>query len=573
MLGILFFYFNYFQKQFYIDQLVKSLEYESRLILNNSKVDLKSRLPQEIDQWVKKWGKIIEKRITIIDIDGTVVADSDYDPEEMDNHGNRPEIISVVEGAGKGISIRYSKTLKKDMLYVSIPIKRGGNLIGFIRLSKSLHDINTVNIKNIRSYLIFSLLFIVLTMALIWKFSLDIFTPLKRITKMARKLARGELEERIRLRNYQNEIGTLSQAFNYMADQLQKKIEEISEEKSRAEAILNNTVNGLIATNKYNRVRIVNPAARKMLGIEEKEVKGRELIEVVRNHKIVKFLETAFNKDEIINKEIILQRTDKKVFSCSFVPIHSEGREVTGGIIVFNDITELRKLEQVRKEFVANASHELKTPLTSIIGYVDTILENDIKDHKMIKRFLNIIKNEADRLYLLIRDLLDLSKLENNSLQGEMKPSNLVEIIHKASDILDDKAYEKDINLMVDVQKHLPPVKMIPEQIEQVLINLIDNAIKYTPEGGEVIIRAYRRNGKVFVEVEDNGIGIPAGDLDRIFERFYRVDKARSRKLGGTGIGLSIVKHIIQNHDSEIEVESEQGKGSVFRFWLMESNI
>lgn len=560
-------YLNHNEREFYLNQLKRNLVHESRLILDNEKLDL-TRPPAELDSWIKELGDKIDKRITVITREGLVIADSAYDPAEMDNHINRPEINEVLEGNKTGLSIRRSKTLEKEMFYLTLPVKVQGEIVGFIRLSKSLQDINSVIRKNIINYLIFLFVTLIITLLLLWKFSKDIINPLNQVANLAGKLARGNFQERINLKNYKNEIGTLARMFNFMAAQLENKINEISEEKNRAEAILTSMVDGLIATDRDKKIRIINPAARKMFAIEEKEIKGKELIEVVRHHEIDRFLENSLLNNQVLSEEIVIQKDEKRIFRCNFAPITNERDQVIGGIIVLNDISELRRLEQVRTEFVANVSHELRTPLTSIIGYIDTIMENEIRDPSTIDRFLRIIKTEADRLALLIRDLLDLSRLEGKNRQPELYPSDLQKLIKKTSLILGDKAEEKDIQLKTEVEDDLPPVKMVPEQIELVLTNLIDNGIKYTPEGGEVIIRAFTNQNRVIVEVEDNGIGIPEEEQERIFERFYRVDKARSRALGGTGIGLSIVKHIIKNHQSEIEVESMPGEGSVFRFYL-----
>ncbi|MDI3547854.1 MAG: two-component system, OmpR family, phosphate regulon sensor histidine kinase PhoR [Halanaerobiales bacterium] len=560
-------YLNHNEREFYLNQLKRNLVHESRLILDNEKLDL-TRPPAELDSWIKELGDKIDKRITVITREGLVIADSAYDPAEMDNHINRPEINEVLEGNKTGLSIRRSKTLEKEMFYLTLPIKVQGEIVGFIRLSKSLRDINSVIRKNIINYLIFLFITLIITLLLLWKFSKDIINPLNQVANLAGKLARGNFQERINLKNYKNEIGTLARMFNFMAAQLENKINEISEEKNRAEAILTSMVDGLIATDRDKKIRIINPAARKMFAIEEKEIKGKELIEVVRHHEIDRFLENSLLNNQVLSEEIVIQKDEKRIFRCNFAPITNERDQVIGGIIVLNDISELRRLEQVRTEFVANVSHELRTPLTSIIGYIDTIMENEIQDPSTIDRFLRIIKTEADRLALLIRDLLDLSRLEGKNRQPELYPSDLQKLIKKTSLILGDKAEEKDIHLKTEVEDDLPPVKMVPEQIELALTNLIDNGIKYTPEGGEVIIRAFTNQNRVIVEVEDNGIGIPEEEQERIFERFYRVDKARSRALGGTGIGLSIVKHIIKNHQSEIEVESMPGEGSVFRFYL-----
>ncbi|AZO93227.1 HAMP domain-containing protein [Halocella sp. SP3-1] len=566
LLLIVMLYFNYSERNFYLSQLKENLESEAVLIINNQKANIMAQKAVEIDAWVKEIGSRIDKRITIIDLRGRVIGDSNYDPGEMDNHLNRPEIQEIINGEGTGSAIRKSDTLNIDMLYTAVPIYHEDDIIGFIRISKSLQTINAIIYTNIINNLIFFILMLFLTLILIWKFTRDIVNPLGQITELASKLADGNFRERIRLKNYQNEIGILARVFNNMAAQLDNKINQISREKNRAEAILTNMVDGLIAVDSNMKLTIINPAARIMFSIEG-DVRGKNIIEIFRHHEIDQTLEKSLNSNEIISQEIVIQKDEKKIYDCNFVPISNEEGFVIGGIIVFSDITELRKLEQHRKEFVGNVSHELKTPLTSIIGYVDTILDNDIKDHIIINKFLKIIKAETDRLFLLIKDLLDLSKLEAKK-SYILRAAILNKIIDKTVLVLSEKAEDKEIELIKDVPKLLPLVYMIPEQIEQVFINLIDNSIKYTPDQGKVIVRAYEGDGKVIVEIEDNGFGIPEKEQERIFERFYRVDKARSRSMGGTGIGLSIVKHIIYNHNSEIEVESQPGQGSLFRFYL-----
>lgn len=558
-------YFNHSEKGLYLNQLEENLIHEARLIKNSGIIDYQSNSFAELDKWVKEIGEKIDTRITIINKYGKVIADSDYIPADMDNHLNRPEIQEVLNNQEKGLSIRRSDTLDIDMFYLAIPVEKDAQLIGFIRLSKSLRDINEVIRNNVRNNLIFFFFMLIITFLLVWKFTRNIIYPLGQITRYAGNLAEGNFQERVELGRYSNEIGTLAEMFNFMASQLESKIKQISDEKNRAEAILSNMVDGLIAVDTNYRIHLINPAARKMFQLNE-EVKGKRVIEVLRHHVFEELIQETLQENEVINEELVLQKEEKKVLRCNFVPILNETGQANGAIVVFNDITELRRLEQLRKDFVGNVSHELRTPLTSIIGYIDTIIENDIEDVSTIKRFLNVIKTEADRLALLIKDLLDLSKLENK-YQYVLRPGDLNKIINKVIQIFEEKARKRKISLSKNVEDNLL-VYMISEQIEQVLINLVDNALKYTPEGGQVLIKAYKDKDSVIVEVEDNGIGIPKQDQERIFERFYRVDKARSRALGGTGIGLSIVKHIIQNHHSSIEVESELDKGTVFRFRL-----
>lgn len=571
------FFLNHSLRKSYHEQLRNNLYDQSILIRNQIINDIKSNSPGIIDKWAKNMGQKIDKRITIINKHGFVLGDSDYNPQDMDNHINRPEVQTILNGNLQGVSIRRSDTLKMDMFYLAIPISIKEDIIGFIRLSKSLQDINRTIQNNIKNNLLFFILMLIITLVLVWRFSQDIINPLSQITRLAGKLAKGDFTEKINIKSYDNEIGTLARVFNHMAFQLESKISQLSEEKNRAEAILSSMVDGLVAVDKEFKIRIINPAAQKIFKITDNNITGKEIIEVFRYHEIDRGLEEALTENKIFTREIVIQIEEKRILRCNFAPINNDSGYVIGGIVVFSDITELRKLEQLRKDFVGNVSHELRTPLTSIIGYLDTILDNEINDSKTIRKFLNVIKTEADRLALLIKDLLDLSKLENKN-KYILRPGFLNKIIKKTILMLKDKAEEKDINIIDDIENNYM-VYMIPEQIEQVCTNLIDNAIKYTPAGGEIKVRVYeednKRNGnknddtsKIVIEIEDNGIGIPEKEQDRIFERFYRVDKARSRSLGGTGIGLSIVKHILQNHKNTIEVESKVGKGSIFRFYL-----
>jgi two-component system, OmpR family, phosphate regulon sensor histidine kinase PhoR len=568
VLVILLFYFNHNLSNIYLNQLKLSLLHENKLLVRNKNLNLTEYDTDEINNWVKKISSEIDSRITVINKYGIVIADSSHNPFEMDNHLNRPEIASVLGGMEYFALTRKSDTLDVEMYYLAYPIKDGEEIIGVIRLAKSLKAINEVIYRNFLNYLIFFTVVLLLTFILAWQFSANIMEPLKMVTRVLGKIAHGKFYERIKFENYKNEIGTMARAFNYMAGQLESKVVEISQEKNRIEAILSSMADGVIATDINRKVVIVNPEAKKMLYLTEEGARGRKLIEVLRHHKIDSLLEKALKENTILSEEINFQRNENQIYQCHFAPITDEDNNVIGGVIVLNNITELRKLEQVRTEFVANVSHELRTPLTSIIGYVDTLIESEIQDPVISKKFLKIIKFEADRLALLIRDLLDLSKLEGNLYENKMRANDLMCIIEKTIEILKEKAEEKNISLNIDIKETLPLVNMIPEQIEQVFINLIDNGIKYTPEGGKVTIRSYCKKDRVIIEIIDNGIGIPEEDKGRIFERFYRVDKARSRALGGTGIGLSIVKHIIQAHKSKIEVESDLSKGTLFRFYL-----
>ncbi len=569
--SVIYFYFTKSQSNFYISQLKITLENEAKLLISNNKIsdsnlDSSTLNLDKLNDWSKNWGEKIDARITLIKRDGKVLADSNYVAEEMDNHLNRAEVQEVLEEDRVGSSIRRSDTLNMDMLYLALPIEENEEIVAFMRIAKSLEDINKVINQNLRRYLFFFIILFSLSFLLLWKFTENLIDPIKQMSNMASEIAGGNYDKRIQIQKHSKEIDKMITKFNFMAKELGKKIDEISEEKNKDKAILSSMVDGVIATDANENIMLINPAAKNMLLLKNQNYKNMNLMKVIRNHRIIDYLEKALKNNITLTKEISIKKEEEKIFRCHFAPINDKNDEVIGGVVVFTDITELRRLEQVRKDFVANVSHELKTPLTSIIGYVDTLIENENINEENQKKFMNIIKKEANRLSFLIQDLLDLSKFEQKRF--ELNSGNIKKIIDKTVSILDDKAEKKNIDIYKEVDKDLENVFMIKEQIEQVMINLLDNAIKYTSNNGNVWIRALDKNNKVLIEIEDDGIGIPEKDLDRIFERFYRVDKARSRKLGGTGIGLSIVKHIIKNHDSKIEVKSEIGEGTKFSFYL-----
>ncbi|MFW5986083.1 MAG: two-component system histidine kinase PnpS [Halanaerobiales bacterium] len=569
-LGALFLYFTLSHRNFYLEQLEENMLAESRLIVDNQKIQFDRNSRDEVDNWAVEMGEKIGARITIIHRNGTVIADSSYNPQDMDNHAGRPEVKEVLMAGEPGISSRYSDTLKKEMYYLAYPYRKNGEIAGVVRVARSLAAIKGTIYRNAINFLLFLVAILLISLLVLWKFSADIINPLSRITEMAGDIARGHLEKRIEVKDYDNEIGTMARMFNYMAARLEKKIKQISEEKNRMEAILASMVDGVIAVDSKNEVILMNLAARKLFSIGNRDVAGRTFLEVARYQEIESLLETTINDGKERTEEFTINTPEEKILRCHFAPISGDRGQIKGAVVVLTDITEIRKLEKVRKDFVGNVSHELRTPLTSIIGYVDTILENRIDEPGLLERFLGIIKDEADRLSLLIKDLLNLSEIENK--EHKLQRAELQPVINRVIKVLKEKAEGNNITITVEIERELPPVLMVPHQIEQVIFNLVDNSIKYNEAGGNVKIKSYSRDKRVYIEIEDDGIGIPPEDQERIFERFYRVDKARSRKLGGTGIGLSIVKNIILGHNGEVEVESEPGSGSVFRFWLQRAD-
>lgn len=565
VLGLSFYYISYKHRDLYLEKERMNLKHYSNLILNDFRDDFTTELSLLAEK-TEQWAEDTDTRITVIDIRGNVLADSHYNIEDMDNHINRQEIEAAIRTQEAADSIRYSSTIDEDMLYLAQAIIINNEVMGVIRTARSLEFINNILIEDIKNYLFFFIILSFFMFFLTWQLTSNIVKPLEKITNTAEKIAQGDLSQRISIRKYNSEIEKLAMMFNHMAAELEDKIAEISKEKNRIEAILKSMVDGVIATDSEGRVSLINPAAQKIFNIDEQAIKGKNLISSLFNHRLDMYLQRSLDEKESISREIIYQNPDKKIIQTTFIPLLGDNKDINGGVIVLTDITELRKLETVRNDFVANVSHELRTPLTSILGYLDTLLESDIEDQKTKEKFLKIIKEETNRLSLLITDLLNLSKIESQSF--ELYPGDFLKTFQKVYHLLEKNAQLKDININLEIEDDLPQVYMVREQVEQVLINLIDNAIKYSSSGGTINISVQKKSDKLYFEIQDNGIGIPVDEQERIFERFYRVDKARSRELGGTGIGLSIVRNIIKQHGSEIKVESRVGEGSKFSFYL-----
>ena len=569
LFGLIFYFITLNYRDFYLEQLENNLKNNIHLIENDESVINNLQSPDQLDDLIKNIGEKIGTRITIIDEKGIVLADSRHEPVLMDNHSNRPEIKAVLDGKQYGVSSRKSATLDQNMYYVAAAYSFENNNI-VIRLAKSLSNINSVIRGDIYKYLFFLIILLLISNILVWYYSKSIIQPLNKIKNMAKEIATGKRNKIKDVKYSNSELGSLVQEYNRLGQELDNKIDSIMEEKNKLTAILNSMTEGVIATDENKKILLMNPKACEMLNVNCGDIEGKNFISEIRDHRFDKFLNKVLQNQDNYSSEMVFRNPEKIYLESNFQTITDHKGQIIGAVIVLIDVTRIKKLEKMRKDFVANVSHELKTPLTSIRGYADTIIENEIRDYETIKKFVGIISKEATRLNLLINDLLDLSKLEADYF--ELKPENLDNILDKPLRILEKEAEKKDINIIKQFDDELPIVKMNRSQIENLLINLIDNAIKYNNEGGKIFIRAYEQNNKVYIEIEDTGIGIPQGDQDRIFERFYRVDKARSKEVGGTGIGLSIVKHIVKGHDSEIEVNSVEGQGTNFRFYLNKAN-
>lgn len=402
---------------------------------------------------------------------------------------------------------------------------------------------------------------------LAWIMYKRLISPLDEMATVAQDMARGNLDQEIRI-FAQDEIGDLARSINYMARQLKNNIDDVVAEKNRIQAILSSMADGVIAIDNWGRVILVNPAVEELFGINLAASRGKNILRVIRNYELEKLLNQALETGASMQKQIQILTPEPRIFRVHITPLQNTAEGRGGVVALLRDITERKRLEEMRSEFVANVSHELRTPLTSIRGFSETLLDGAVEDPALARQFLEIINNETERLSRLIEELLNLSKIEDRRFVPNRQPVHLQDQIRSVAAMLQPRASEKGLTLTINLPEDLPVVQGDPDMLSQVLINLIDNAISYTQPGGEVRIGASAGQGELKVDVQDTGIGIPPESLSRVFERFYRVDKARSREQGGTGLGLSIVKHIIDAHHGSVQVESKVGKGSTFSFIL-----
>jgi two-component system phosphate regulon sensor histidine kinase PhoR len=521
---------------------------------------------EEVKSLVPELGKEIGVRITVIAKDGVVIGDSEHDPVTMENHAGRPEVIEAVS-KGVGRSRRYSITIKKELFYVAVPLKdKGGGIEAIVRTALPLSFIEKA-FSSIKSKIIYIGLILTLFAFLLSLVSSRAITkPLDKIIAVSEEIAEGNFNVNIPVADKMGEIGKVNRALGRMAEKLDELFKEVSLEKGQLEAVLGAMSEGVMVVGSNGKVILINRALKDMFGIKDVSF-GKPYWEVLRNREITELVEYTLKTRKAGKKEIPLFYPVEKYYLASGIPLNSpEG----GAIVVMFDITEFKRLEKIKADFVANVSHELRTPLTAIKGYVETIESEAYEDTDERNHFLNIIKRHTDRLINIVSDLLVLSEIERKEVLWEEEPKtvleeiNFKEIVSSSLEAIKSKIEEKGLRLSLNIKEGLPVYRGDGFLLEQMFINLIDNAAKYTPEGGAIEIGISKPDSEFIIEVSDTGIGIPKEHLPRIFERFYRVDKTRSRKLGGTGLGLSIVKHIVIMHGGKIEVQSEAGRGSKF---------
>ncbi len=554
--------------QFHVEQTRKELEARARLVA--AQVDHSLRLEESarIDELCKQLGPLSFTRLTVILPDGRVLGDSSEDPQRMENHADRPEIAAALGGV-VGMSTRFSHTVQQKMMYVAVPVTDSGRVVGSVRASLSMAGIDRTK-HTIVTQVIGIALAVALGAALVslWV-ARRISQPLAEMRDGAERFARGEFARR--LPHYRSEeLAGLAGAMNQMAAQLDERIRTVVGQRNEQEAVLASMIEGVLAIDRNEKILRINPAAASLLDIQAETAIGRRIQEVSRKTDLQQFIATALqSKDPVETEMRLMIRGEERFLQTHGAPLRDATGKEIGVLMVLNDITRLQRLENIRRDFVANVSHELKTPITAIKGSVETLLGGAMDEPDSAPRFLDIIARQSDRLNAIIEDLLALSRIEQGEEKGgiQLVPVVIGEVIQSAVQSCQIKAQDKQVRLVADCADN-PQCQANAPLLEQALINLIDNAIKYSNEGGEVQLAVHTGTPGIEITVRDFGCGIDREHLPRLFERFYRVDKARGRKQGGTGLGLAIVKHIVQAHGGQVRVDSTPGEGSLFTISL-----
>jgi len=524
-----------------------------------------------VDSLCKTLGRAARARLTVVLASGRVIGDSRSDPRSMPDHGDRPEIARALAGE-VGSSVRFSDTEKMKIMYVAVPLKGGGGVIGAIRASVPLSMVDE-SLRGMYLRMFCGLVAVALIAGVVsFRMARRISRPLKDLREGVERFEKEGLSYRIPVSRLE-EIGSIAALMNEMAERLDDRIRAEVRQINEQEAVFSSMVEGLVVVDPAERVTRINRSAARFLGVEPEAVLGKSIQEIVRSPYLQEFITKTLSTAESVEGDIVIRGEggDRFLQAHGALLLDDEGKKM-GAVLVLNDVTRLQRLEGVRRDFVANVSHELKTPITSIKGFVETLREGAIRRPAEAEKFLEIVAKQADRLNSIIEDLLLLSRVEQDAREAKVALENATVkgVILEAVQVCEPKARAKDIGIAVNCPDGLS-ARINAALLEQAIINLIDNAIKYSEPGCPIGVDAEDSGGEVVISVRDRGCGIEPEHLPRIFERFYRVDKARSRKLGGTGLGLAIVKHIVQAHDGTVAVESAPGAGTTFSIHLPKS--
>ncbi|HUG36329.1 MAG TPA: ATP-binding protein [Candidatus Limnocylindrales bacterium] len=527
--------------------------------------------PAEAHAFVMRAARAADARVTLIAPDGRVVAESERpfgDLPAIENHRDRPEVRAALAGR-VGRDLQRSATVDVRRLYVALPVTDGGRVVGVLRLTLPLGRVTGSYETLHRVMLAGGVVALAVALGIGLFVSGRVTRPVVEMQSIARQMSEGNFAVRAPVRS-PDEIGTLGRSLNVLAARLREKIQDLAREQAKATAILDAMVEGVIAVDGHDRILLMNERARVMFGLAARRGEGQPFLEAIRSpdlHEAMRACREA-EAGTVTRREVRLSAPAERVVQVHVAPLGGP-LESAGVVMVLHDVTALRRLEHMRTEFIANVSHELRTPLTAIHGYLETLLGGALEEPEHARPFLDIVFRHTERLGRLLNDLTDLSDIELGRVTLALGPVDLGEAVESVLAIIRPKADRGGVSLDVKLGSDVPAVRADRDRLVQILINLVDNAVKYTPSGGRVTVSASTlADGLVEVTVADTGTGIPAADLPRITERFYRVDRARSRELGGTGLGLAIVKHLVQGHGGELQLASTLGEGTAVTFTI-----
>jgi two-component system phosphate regulon sensor histidine kinase PhoR len=544
----------------YVDSARQAMAGQLGVVAHLLKEDLAVARAATLTQRTAQVAAELGCRVTVIDAEGKVLADSEADVAHLANHRSRPEVLAAAE-YGEGGSIRYSESVGADLLYLARRTTGSDGNVYFIRLAVHLSKLS----RELR-LLYITLIGVALgamfvATVICYYFASRSAAPVRELAGFAEAVAGGRMDRQL-LHGGSGEIGTLTSSLNTMAGSLNSLVSQLSKERGELLAIVASMNEGVIATDTRQRIVLVNHKAAELLDFPLDSAHGKPLWEVVRNEPILRAAgEVLADGQRRIFQVSHITGRYLEVAACTFPP----NGPAEGLVLVSHDTTKSVRYQDLRKEFVANVSHELRTPLTVIRGFTETLMDGAISDPVVAPKFLAKISKHVDQLQNLVSDLLELSALEGTPDIPRRVSVDLAAVARRAADLLQPAAQTRKQLINLEMGEAIPRILGNPDYLERAVSNLIDNAVKYTPEGGAVTVTVSYNHEFVTVEVQDNGIGIPPADIERIFERFYRVDRSRSREMGGTGLGLSIVKHVAQVHGGSVDVSSVPGAGSRFR--------